>query len=74
MADITAESPRGEDTYYLHERTGDLSGDQTTHQFYFDTTDTSVTDDGDEDLPDSYVTVHNVKTDIPGLVPGSYIL
>jgi hypothetical protein len=67
-------SPRGEVTYYLHDlgATPDVSGDQTTQRFYFNTAVSGAVDT--DDVPADYVTVHNVKLDIPGFVPGDYIL
>lgn len=69
MANVN--SPRGEVTYYLHDTgvTPDISGDQTAARYYWDT-------DSDDQaaVPSDYITVHNVLLDIPGMVPGNYIL
>jgi hypothetical protein len=73
-------SPRGEVTYYLHDLGEpnpsiglfDVSGDQTTQRYYFNTTSSGAVDTGD--VPADYVVVHNAKLDIPGFVPGDYIL
>jgi len=69
-------SQRGEVTYYVHDRgammpktTIKREGDQTEPRYYLDT-------DSDDEVatPVDYIAVQNAILDIPGLVPGTYIL